>query len=69
MINTYEIIGLVGTAIILMSFLAGGEKKIRQINMVGALVSVLYGVLIGAMSVWLLNAALVVIHFRKLMKL
>lgn len=52
-----------------MSFLAEGEKKIRQINMAGALVSVLYGVLIGAMSVWILNGALVAIHFRKLMKL
>ena len=52
-----------------MSFLAEGEKKIRQINIVGALVSVLYGVLIGAMSVWLLNGALVAIHFMKLTKL
>ena len=52
-----------------MSFLAEGEKKIRQINMVGALVSALYGVLIGAISIWILNGALVAIHFRKLTKL
>lgn len=46
-----------------------GEKNIRVINIVGALIFVVYGVLIEALSVWLLNGVLFFIHIYKLYKL
>lgn len=62
----YEIIGTIATIFVLISFLMKGEKRIRIINIIGALLFVIYGVLINAFSVWLLNGALVLIHLYKL---
>jgi len=61
-----EIVGIVATLFILVSFLMNSERKIRMINIVGAVIFVVYGVAIGAASVWLLNAALILIHVWKL---
>lgn len=65
----YEIIGTLASIIVLLSFLISGEKKIRVVNIVGAFVFVIYGLLINAFSVWFLNGALMVIHLYKLYKL
>lgn len=64
----FEIIGTIASIIVLLSFLMKGERRIRLINILGALVFVIYGVLIGAFSVWFLNSILVVIHIYKLIK-
>lgn len=64
----FEIIGTIASIIVLLSFLMKGERRIRLINIFGALVFVIYGVLIGAFSVWFLNSILVVIHIYKLIK-
>jgi len=64
-----EIVGLIATLFVLASFLMSGEKNIRIINIVGALMFVVYGVLIGVLSVWLLNGLLFFIHIYKLYKL
>ncbi len=64
----FEIIGTIASIIVLLSFLMKGEKRIRLINILGALVFVIYGVLIGAFSIWFLNSILVVIHIYKLIK-
>lgn len=64
-----EIIGIIATLFVLTSFLMTGERNIRVINIVGALIFVVYGVLIGALSVWLLNGVLFFIHIYKLYKL
>lgn len=64
-----EIIGIIATLFVLTSFLMTGEKNIRVINIVGALIFVVYGVLIEALSVWLLNGVLFFIHIYKLYKL
>ena len=65
----YEAIGIIATLFVLSSFLANGEKKIRKINIFGAILFVVYGVLIGALSVWLLTGAWLLIHAFKLNKL
>lgn len=57
-----ELIGIVATVFVLLSFLMKDLKKVRIINIVGAILFVLYGVLIGALATWLLNGILVVIH-------
>ena len=64
----FEIIGTIASFIVLISFLMKGEKPIRLVNIVGALLFVIYGVLINAFSVWFLNGALVIIHIIKLIK-
>ncbi len=64
-----EIVGIIATLFVLASFLTSGERNIRIINIVGALIFVVYGILIGALSVWILNGALFFIHIYKLYKL
>lgn len=64
----YEIIGTMASIMVLLSFLMVGEKKIRLINIIGALMFVAYGLLINAFSVWFLNGALVIIHLYKIKK-
>lgn len=65
----YEIIGILASLFVLMSFIFHGEAKIRKINIVGATLFVIYGLLIGAVSVWLLNGILTVIHSFYLYKM
>ena len=61
-----EVLGTIASVIVLMSFLMKGEKKIRLINILGALMFVVYGISINAFSVWFLNGALILIHLYKL---
>lgn len=61
-----EILGMIATIIVLISFLMKGERKIRTINIIGAICFVIYGLSIKALSVWVLNGALVIIHIYKL---
>ena len=61
-----EILGIIATIIVLVSFLMKGEENIRMINIIGAICFVVYGLSIKAFSVWLLNGTLVLIHTYKL---
>lgn len=65
----YEPIGVLASVIVLLSFVMNGESRIRIINIVGALLFVIYGVLINAFSVWFLNGTLLLVHIQKLIKL
>lgn len=62
----FEIIGTMASTLVLISFLMKGERKIRLVNIIGAIVFVVYGILIGAFSVWFLNGMLCFIHIHKL---
>ena len=64
----YEIIGIIASIIVLISFLMKGEKRIRIVNIFGAICFVIYGILINAFSVWFLNGVLLIIHIIKLLK-
>lgn len=61
-----EAIGLLASVFVLLSFLTKGERNIRLINIVGASLFVVYGALIGALSVWLLNGILLGVHIVRL---
>lgn len=65
----YEIIGVIGTVLILIGFLSNSEKTIRLFDLAGSILFVLYGALIGAYSNILLNGALIIVHLIKLRKL
>lgn len=58
----YEYVGTMASAIVLLSFLINGESKIRTVNIIGAALFVVYGLLISAFSVWFMNAALILVH-------
>ena len=64
----YELIGIAGTLFVLASFLMKDYRKTRIINIVGAVLFVIYGLLIGALSTWLLNGILVLVHIYFLLK-
>ena len=66
--NFYEIIGLLGTLFVLLSFLMKDLKKVRIVNIIGAVLFVVYGVLINAYSTWILNGVLIIIHIIFLTK-
>lgn len=63
-----EAIGVVATIFVLISFLFNNPKQIRIVNIIGAILFVVYGLLIQAFSVWLLNGALIAIHIYYLLK-
>lgn len=65
----FELIGVIASVMVLISFIMNGEEKIRIINIIGALLFVVYGLLIGAFSVWFLNGTLLFVHIDKLLKL
>ena len=61
----FEEIGTIASIIVLISFLCKSERKIRIINIIGALLFVIYGALNGSFAVWFLNGALILIHLYK----
>ena len=64
-----ELIGLLATLFVLISFLQKSETGIRKFNIVGASLFIIYGILISSISVWLLNAILLGIHIKRLKEL
>lgn len=63
-----EIIGTIASIVILISFLMDGEKKIILINIIGALIFIVYGIAIKSFSVLFLNTALLLINIYKIIK-
>lgn len=57
-----EILGTIASVIVLLSFIVTEEKRIRIINIFGAALFVVYGIMINAFSVWLLNGILILVH-------
>lgn len=64
-----ELLGTFASILVLISFLMKNERMIRAVNMVGAIVFVIYGICIEAFSVWFLNGALCLVHAYKLLKI
>lgn len=62
----YELIGLLGTIFVLLSFIQNDEKKIRKINILGAVLFVCYGLITKTYSTAFLNLCLCIIHIIKL---
>lgn len=63
-----ELIGYVGSALVLISFLMASVIKLRIINTIGSLISVIYSLIISAYPTALMNAALVCINIYYLMQ-
>ena len=59
--NILDWIGYVASLIVLVSLLMSSIKKLRWINMVGALIFSIYGFMIGSMPTGLMNLGIVII--------
>lgn len=64
----YELIGLMATTFVLISFLMKKARTIRLVNIVGAMLFVIYGLLIHSLSVWVMNGALIFVHIYYLIR-
>ena len=65
----FEIIGYVGSAFVLASFLMASVVRLRIINSVGCVVSVVYGLLIHAYPTVIMNGALLLINIFFLLRM
>ena len=63
-----EWLGLIASAIVLISFLTSNQIKTRIINMVGCIVFIVYGILLPAYSTAFMNLALLIVHIIFLAK-
>lgn len=64
-----EVLGLAASVLILLSIAVRGEKRIRQLNIVGSALFVIYGIIIHSYSIILLDAGGVVINIYHLNKI
>ena len=64
-----EALGTIASILVLVSFMMKDEKTIRSVNIIGAIIFVVYGICINAFSVWFLNGALCLVHTYRLLKL
>ena len=64
-----EIIGMVGSGLVVTSFLFNNQKVIRIVNAIGGLFLIIYGIIINSASNIVLNSVLTVIHLVKLYKM
>lgn len=64
-----EVLGVIASVVILFSGLMKGERKLRLVAVIGSALMTIYGVFLGAFSVWFLNGALTFAHLYRLFKL
>lgn len=64
-----EVLGVIASVVILFSGLMKGEKKLRMVAVVGSAMMTVYGIWLGAFSVWFLNGALTIAHLYRLLRL
>ena len=67
--HTFEWVGMLATAFILIGLNANGEKKIRVFNLIGSVIFIVYGILLGAFSIWSMNIICLGLNLYKLAKL
>lgn len=61
-----EVIGIVASFLVLLSFIFSKQKNIRLTNIAGAVTFIVYGILIGSFSVVFMNSILVLVHIYHL---
>ena len=64
-----EIIGYIGSALVVVSMLMSSILRLRIINTIGSVISCTYALIVGAMPLALMNACLIVINLYNLYKL
>ncbi|MDD3806908.1 MAG: hypothetical protein PHE86_02565 [Candidatus Marinimicrobia bacterium] len=69
MLTPFEIFGYIATVIIAISLMMHQIRKLRLYNMIGSGLFSIYGILIGAWPVAILNGFIVLINIRELISL
>lgn len=64
-----EMFGYVGSALVVISMLMSSVIKLRVINAIGSIISGTYAIICGALPLFLMNAALIIINGFNLYKL
>lgn len=64
-----ELVGYMGTGLVLMSMMMTSVEKLRIVNMAGSLLSMVYAVFTGTWPVVLLNFGLILINTLQLIRL
>ena len=67
-LNGTEVMGYIGSVLVLVSFLMTSVVKLRRVNMAGSLISCTYSLIIGSYPLALMNCALVLINLHFLLK-
>lgn len=65
----YELIGYTASALVVLSLTMRSLLRLRLINLVGAAVFTVYGLLIAAPPVWMVNGAIVLIDLWELRRM
>ena len=63
-----EILGIIATLFVFASFTQSTTLRIRSVNSIGCILFVVYGLMIGAFSVWFLNGACLTLNIYKIIK-
>ncbi|MAS30505.1 MAG: lactate dehydrogenase [Flavobacteriaceae bacterium] len=67
--NYLEIVGWVATFVVIGSFLINDMLKLRSVNLVGATLWLVYGVIAGSFSIMFLNIVVMSIQIFKIRQL
>ena len=65
----FELVGYLGTGLVLLSMMMTSVEKLRIVNMAGSVLSMTYAVLTGTWPVVLLNFGLILINALQLIRL
>lgn len=63
-----ELFGYLGTVLVIISMLMTNINRLRVINMMGGLISLIYSACIGGMPMVVMNACLIIINGVQLIK-
>lgn len=64
-----EFIGIIATTFLVIGYSQKKESKLRFINNIGTILFIIYGFLIGALSVWLLNILILIINTNRIINM
>lgn len=63
-----ELFGILAAVLVFISLTQKDVKKLRIFNTIGSAMFVVYGLMIGSISVWLLNGAGVIMNLYRIWK-
>ena len=69
LMNYLEIVGWIATFVVIGSFLINDMLKLRSLNLVGATLWLIYGIIAGSFSIMFLNIVVMCIQVFKIRQL
>ena len=67
--NYLEVVGWIATFVVIGSFLINDMLKLRSVNLIGATLWLLYGIIAGSFSIMFLNIVVMCIQVFKIRQL